>query len=94
MTRHTNIQLESEIEKMISEFDSEMFRLHSDIGEIGAAYEIEKVELAKARELLEETERRKFDILEEKRSDEEEERNQVKKRSLQVLTKRITFQMF
>jgi len=81
--RHTNIKLEEEIEKMISEFDSEMFRLHNDIDDIGASYETEKVELAQARELLQETERRKFDILQEKRSEEDDERNQViKKRSL------------
>ena len=75
MHRHTNIKLEEEIEKMISEFDAEMFRLHNDINRIGAIYETEKVELAQDRELLEETERRKFAILEEKRVEEEEERN-------------------
>ncbi len=68
--------MEEEIEKMISQFDSEMFRLHNEINEIGAIYETEKLELAQARELLEETERRKFAILEEKRVEEEEERNQ------------------
>jgi hypothetical protein len=66
---------------MISEFDSEMFRLHNDIDDIGASYETEKVELAQARELLQETERRKFDILQEKRSEEDDERNQVIKKT-------------
>ena len=61
---------------MISEFDSEMFRLHNDIAQISAIYETEKLELTQARELLEQTEQKKTDILSDKRAEEEEERNQ------------------
>jgi hypothetical protein len=60
---------------MISEFDSEMFRLHNDIAEISAIYETEKIELTRAREMLEQTEQNKTDILADKRAEEEEERN-------------------
>jgi hypothetical protein len=34
LCRHHNIGLEEDIEKMISEFDAEMFRLHNEIDEL------------------------------------------------------------
>jgi len=47
--RHTNIQLESEIESMIHEFDEKMFHLYNELSELSASYEVEKEELIQAK---------------------------------------------
>jgi hypothetical protein len=47
------------------------------MNDLKAIYETEKLELAQARQYLEETEHRKFEILDLKRQEEEDERNQV-----------------
>ena len=78
--RHNNIQLEEEIEKMICEFDGIMFQLHNEIDQLRAVYETEKLELGQARHLLDETERRKFEIVDLKHQEEADERNQVRYR--------------
>ncbi len=61
--RHQNIKLENEIADMISRFDESMFDKHHEIDNISVEYAQEKVELLKARVLLDETETEKEEII-------------------------------